>query len=214
MTSTVRARFAIVACLATSVTALSCAAAPVNPGTAGATPSTTPSAPAPATDAARCRQVLASAAANPPLYAAGTTWNQPAACLGVRADSTRWSTNWFNSANLPGRTDATQRGAIDLAFDEYSTPVYDARDATANQPFFVTGWGPGDNMGSTRTIPWNPSWRPAGGADQEMIIVDRTTGHEWGLWGLQQDNWSSCLTLANLAGGYRPGKLDELIRRK
>mgnify|MGYP000747623160 CR=1 FL=1 len=63
----------------------------------------------------------------------------------------------------------------------------------------------GDNLGAQRTIPWNPSWLPANGNDLELLILDRTTGREWGLWGYQKYNWSSCLTLANLAAGYRPG---------
>jgi len=204
MSTNLRARHVVATCLALAIITVGCGAlSGANPTTG--TPSTTPTTATPADEAARCRQLRDAAAANPPLYAADTTWNLPASCLGVRADSARWSTTWFESATLPGRTDPTKRGAIDISFDEYSTPVYDAADATGWQPFFITGWGHGDNLGAQRTIPWNPAWTPAAGNDLEMVIVDRTTGREWGLWGVQKTNWSSCLTVANLAGGFRPG---------
>lgn len=207
MTTTKRARLVLATCLAMTVTSVSCSAiAGSGSSGPGAPPSTTPVAPTPPTaDAARCRDLTTAATANPPLYAPDATWNRPVACLGARADSAGWSTRWFEYASLPGRTDATKRGAIDIAFDEYSTPVYETTDATGWVTVFITGWGHGDNLGAQRTIPWNPSWTPAAGNDLELIIVDRASGTEWGLWGVQKTNWSSCLTLANLAGGYRPG---------
>jgi hypothetical protein len=142
MTSTLRtSRLVVLACLATSLTALSCSAMPSS-SISRTSPTTSPAAAAPATtDAAKCAQSKAIAAANPPLYASSTTWNQPAACLSTRADSAHWADNWFNYATVPGRTDASKRGAIDIAFDEYSTPIYDAAEATGNTAVFITGWG-------------------------------------------------------------------------
>ena len=201
MTTTSRPRLVFAAFLAATVT-VGCSAA-VPDTTAPAPSGTTPANPT--SDAARCRQLQAAAAANPPVFDAAATWNQPAVCLGTRSDSARWAHNWFNYATVPGRTDPSKRGAIDVAFDEYSTPVYDAADATGQAAVFITGWGHGDNLGTQRTIPWNPSWLAANGNDLELLILDRTTGREWGLWGFQKYNWSSCLTLANLAAGYRPG---------
>ena len=152
-----------------------------------------------------CDLAREKAATNPPFFAATTSWNVPVACLDDRADSSRWAHNWFNSATYLGRIDPTQRGAIDIAFDEYSTPIYNAAEATGNHRFFLTWWGHGDNLGAERTIPWNPAWRPAPGNDGEMLIVDHTTGREWGLWGVQPVNWSGCLTIGNLLAGYQPG---------
>ena len=77
--------------------------------------------------------------------------------------------------------------------------------ATTTVKVFIASWGYGTNMGTNPTIPWNPKWEPASGNDMEMIILDRATGKEWGLWGVQKVNWSTCLTLDNLLKGYRGG---------
>ena len=144
MTTTSRPRLVFAAFLAATVTVGCSAAVPdtTAPAPSGTTPANPPS------DAARCRQLQAAAAANPPVFDAAATWNQPAVCLGTRSDSARWAHNWFNYATVPGRTDPSKRGAIDVAFDEYSTPVYDAADATGQAAVFITGWGHGDNLGA------------------------------------------------------------------
>ncbi|MFN8052671.1 MAG: hypothetical protein U0Q22_14585 [Acidimicrobiales bacterium] len=171
---------------------------------------TAPSAPAAdvaalAANPMRCRQVRALSTQNPPLYAATTSWNIPAACVPTKADSPRWASNWFSFANVPGRTDPKRRGEIDIAFDEYSTPIYQLADATQTVRVFTTSWGYGDNL-TDNLLPWNPAWEPAAGNDHEMIIVDPATGREWTLWGVMKDNWTTCATIANLALGYHPGQ--------
>jgi len=122
-----------------------------------------------------------------------------------RADSARWATNWFNNANLPGRTNPAERGAINVSFDAYSSPVYSTEDATTTVRVFTASWGYPHNLGADNSVPWNPSWEPANGNDHEMIITDPDTGREWGLWGVQKLNWSSCITLENILAGWRPG---------
>jgi hypothetical protein len=172
-----------------------------------APPATTTTVPdtAQPTNALRCSQLRAAAAANPPRFAASSTFNQPSTCFGERADSDRWSSNWFRNATYPGRTDPSKRGRIAVAFDAYSMPVYYTDDATTTVRVFTTGWAYGHNLGSNNVIPWNPSWEPASGNDMEMVILDRDTGTEWNLWGVQKVNWSSCFTLDNLLAGWRAG---------
>jgi len=92
-----------------------------------------------------------------------------------------------------------------VAFDAYSTPVYSTDDATTTVRIYTAGWGYGSNLGANNSIPWNPTWEPAAGSDLEMIITDPRTGTEWGLWGVQKINWSSCFTLENLLAGWRAG---------
>jgi len=123
----------------------------------------------------------------------------------VHPESDKWSSTWFRNANYPGRTDPSKRGKIGVSFDAYSTPVYYTEDATTFVKVFGAGWGYGVNLGNNNTIPWNPAWEPAAGNDMELVIVDRATGTEWGLWGLQKINWTSCFTLENLFGGWRAG---------
>ena len=152
----------------------------------------------------RCAQVRAQSDANPPLYSETTSWNIPAACQPTKSDSAHWAANWFSYANVPGRTDSNRRGEIDIAFDEYSTPIYQMADATQTIRVFTTSWGYGDNL-VDNVLPWNPSWEPAAGNDHEMIIVDPSTGREWTLWGVMKENWTTCATIGNLALGYHPG---------
>ena len=195
---------------ATPTTVLPTTAAPTVPPTPAAPTTAAPTTVAPTTSAppisgSLCAQLTAQARSNPARYATTTTFNRPAACLGVRSDSADWATRWFRNANYPGRADATQRGHINVSFDAYSTPVYSAADATTTIKVFGAGWAYGVNLGNNNTIPWNPNWEPAPGNDQEMAIVDPATGAEWGLWGVQKVNWTSCLTLSNLLAGWRAG---------
>lgn len=201
MLPTARTGLAIVACSMASVFVAGCAVTP----TRASAPTTQPSAAPDPNAATRCAQLKQAATANPALYSPDTYWNVPAACHETRGDSARWSDNWFNYATVAGRTDATRRGAIDIAFDEYSTPIYSVADATTNARVFISSWGHGDNLTGDRTIPWNPAWRPAAGNDGELIIVDPATGREWGLWSVQTSNWMACMTIANITGGYQPG---------
>ncbi|MEZ5322452.1 MAG: hypothetical protein R2698_10335 [Microthrixaceae bacterium] len=153
----------------------------------------------------RCAADKASARQNPPQFSPDSVFNQPASCLGVRADSAAWSRRWFDNANLPGRTDPSQRGRITVSFDAYSTPIYYTDDATTTIRVYIASWGWPSNVSDGDSIPWNPDWQPAAGSDMEMVIIDRATGRQWGLWGVQKVNWSTCLTLGNLFAGYRGG---------
>lgn len=194
--------------LAPTTSAPSTTATP-RPATTSPAPTTTVAPPVapngPTTDADRCAQLRQQATLNPARFHPSSTFNQPAACIGVRADSAKWSSTWFNFANYPSRTDASKRGHISVAFDAYSTPVYSTEDATTTVRVFTPSWGWGHNLGANNVIPWNPSWEPAAGNDLEMMIVNPTTGVEYGLWLVQKVNWSSCFTLENLLAGWRAG---------
>jgi len=189
---------------ATTATPTTATPTTVAPPTTGA-PTTTPPTTAPVS-ASLCQRLTDQARSNPARYAASTTFNRPAACLGVRADSATWSSKWFRFANYPGRTDASKRGHISVSFDAYSTPVYSTEDATTTIKVFGAGWAYGVELGNNNTIPWNPTWEPAPGNDMEMVIVDPTTSTEWGLWGVQKVNWTSCFTLENLLAGLKAAK--------
>lgn len=154
----------------------------------------------------RCAEVRARQRSNPPLYSETSIFNTPAACLELHPQSQSWASRWFNFANYPGRTDPAQRGAIDVAFDDYSTPIYDAADATGWIKVYHPSWAWASDLGPDSMIPWNPSWRPAPGNDHEMTIVDHHNGIEWGLWGVMIDNPTECWTLENFAKGYRIGQ--------
>lgn len=171
------------------------------------TTTTSPVVPNPTTpaDAHLCNHLKQLATQNPARFNPSSTFNTPAACLGTREDSAKWAANWYRNATYPGRTDPSRRGEINVSFDAYSNPVYYTDEATTQIRVFISTWGWGHNLGSNNWIPWNPSWEPAAGNDMEMIILDRETGREWDLWGVQKINWTTCFTLENLLNGYRPG---------
>ncbi|NLA35809.1 MAG: hypothetical protein GX868_08980, partial [Actinobacteria bacterium] len=152
----------------------------------------------------RCDQVRARARTNPALFSETSIFNTPAACLSLHPESNNWASRWFNYANLPGRTDPTRRGELDIAFDAYSTPIYDAAEATTTIKVFHPAWAWASGLGPDSTIPWNPSWKPAAGNDAEMTIVDFRTGKEWGLWGVMLTNTTGCWTIENVLKGYNP----------
>lgn len=154
-------------------------------------------------NAERCAQVRARARSNPPLYSDTSIFNTPASCLDLHPESAGWAERWFNFANLPGRTDPTRRGELDIAFDAYSTPIYDAAEATTTMRVFHPNWAWQSDLGPTGTVPWNPAWKPAPGNDAEMTIVDSVTGKEWALWGVMTSNKTGCWTVENLLHGYR-----------
>lgn len=154
---------------------------------------------------ARCATMQDEARRNPARFSPTTPFNIPAACLELHPESANWASTWYEHGNLPGRTDPRQRGDLRIAFDAYSTAVYYADQATTTINVYTAGWSYGYDLENGRSIPWNPSWRPASGTDGEMIILDRTTGKEIELWGVQTSNFSECLTLGNILAGFRPG---------
>ena len=179
----------------------------VAPSTTVVPSTTAPTAPAPSTTAAltQCDRLRAEAAGSGVrFYAATTTWTLPASCFGTRSDSARWAANWFNNSNRAAYLgDATQRGHMTIGLSDYSDPIYNASDATYRVRVYTSAYS--HNLGSDNSIPWNPSWEPSAGNDHEMIIVDRATGREWGLWLVQKVNYTGCFNWANLLAGYQPG---------
>ena len=187
---------------------------PAQSGSPAPTPSTPLPEPEPAqptafgglvANAERCERIRTQARSNPPLFSETSIFNTPAACLALHPDSESWAERWFNYANLPGRTDPKRRGELDIAFDAYATPIYDAAEATGTIKVFHPAWAWKSDVGPSGTIPWNPAWRPAPGNDAELTIVDYTTGMEWGLWGVMLTNTTGCWTVENFLNGYRDG---------
>ena len=111
--------------------------------------------------------------------------NQPVSCLDDAPDGSTWATRWFNYgrkdlfANPSDPALQHKRGEIIVSFREYSSPIYDAAEATGTRRIFNSHnyWDDG-----YVTVPWNPAWKPSANTDAEMIIVDKASGKEWGIW--------------------------------
>lgn len=79
------------------------------------------------------------------------------------------------------------RGTVDVSFNDYSVPIYDAAATTTTVRVFQAGFAqtlgiPFIGIAIGDSIPWNPSWRPGTGNDRIMSVIDHTTGRTWELW--------------------------------
>ncbi len=120
-------------------------------------------------------------------------WNVPVAQILRHPDSQEYVRRlWFEASDRPGN--------INLSFDEYTYPVYDARKALRNYAV-VTKWKTPETVTS---VPWNPEWKPASGSDGQAIVLDPSTGTEWDLFQVQFDGTTVSATNANkVPGDYR-----------
>jgi lipopolysaccharide/colanic/teichoic acid biosynthesis glycosyltransferase len=126
-------------------------------------------------------------------FAQDALWNVPASQLVRHAQSSELARRlWFEAPSRPGD--------FNLSFEEYTYPVYDARQATGTYPVLTDR--PGNLSGSV--IPWNPAWSPAQGTDAQVIVLDPPTGREWDLWQTRFDGRAVRATNGNLVpGDYR-----------
>lgn len=104
-------------------------------------------------------------------------WNVPVARLRQHPDSD------YLVDRLWRESPSNRPGNFNLGFDEYTYPVYYARDATGMFPIKIDN---GAEL-SGENIPWNPVWRPAAGSDAQVIILDPEFGIEWDLWQVRFD---------------------------
>jgi hypothetical protein len=113
-------------------------------------------------------------------------WNVPVADLPRHPNGAEYVRRlWENGSDRPGNFNAV--------FDEYTYPVYDARNATGIFPI-ETEW---ESNLDGQTIPWNPSWQAASGTDAQVIVLDPEKGIEWDLWQVAFDGRKVTATNAN-----------------
>gem|GEM_PF-851501 len=175
-------------------------------------------------------------------FGPNAAWNVPACALPKWSRSDDWvnrlASHAMADANLgykipkPGENPVkmtkldfgTEFGLIDKESqnNDYSAPLYDARQATqqvrirlkrsyAGYNANIGGdWLDGPNYDWNATVPWNPAWRPASGNDAGLVILDPPTGREWYLWAVARadmpspwNNTSECtFDINNLVRGY------------
>lgn len=126
------------------------------------------------------------------------TWNRPVAELGTHARSADFSHRCYLYCSTDGP------GKIATYFDDYSQPVYDIRTATTTIKVYRTNFGVVGSIANGASIPWNPSWRPGGGNDAIMILLNPDTGREIDLWTTYlpgDSRQTTCITADNFAAG-------------
>ncbi len=109
---------------------------------------------------------------------------------------TEWSP--WNTPIVDPVRDSSLRGRLPVLDDpltsdptQYTYPVYEVRAAAAGRPVRLDGWysdvGAGGaslrlQRGTTVQIPVPPNARPASGSDGQIVLLDPSTGDEWGAW--------------------------------
>jgi hypothetical protein len=118
-------------------------------------------------------------------------WNIPVSKLQRHPNPQLYIPKLWNNAP------ADHPGNFNLSFEEYTYPVYSARDATEIVSVRLT-------KGSRLSVPWNTAWRPAAGSDAQVIILDPDRGIEWDLWQVRYENGEVVATKGSrVAGDYR-----------
>jgi hypothetical protein len=128
-------------------------------------------------------------------YAPGSPWNRPI------GRSPRYDPQSdFHLAALDGALTSDPRS--------YTFPVYEVTSRTPTQPVSLSGWFSHTSAGGKRLrntqgavvqVPIPASARPAAGSDGQIIVVNRSTGEEWGFWRAERragGGWSA-------TNGYR-----------
>lgn len=101
-----------------------------------------------------------------------------------------------------GNPTETQRYAV--FFGDYSMPVYDATTAHTTRAVYQANYGFKGNLPAGAEVPWNDSWKQAGGNDGDLLIIDPETGRDWELFAVSGRNTTPCLSPENLAAGFNP----------
>lgn len=128
-------------------------------------------------------------------FADNASWNQTAAQLGKATNLQTYADRLFQY----GGVNQTTAGDLRTRFTDYSVPIWDAREATTTVRVFQETAQQSNidfRVPNGSQIPWNPTWKPAGGVDAAMAIVHPTTGFTYEFWRV---NKGSCL-----GGGYNP----------
>lgn len=100
-------------------------------------------------------------------------WNRPVAGLPRHPRSADYAAKVWAP---PGGT----AGNINLTFDTFTYPVYDA--AAARRPYTVRlAAGASGNLDG-QPVPWDPEWLGSSGSDGQAIVLDAAAGREWDLW--------------------------------
>lgn len=139
-----------------------------------------------------------------------STWTTPVSSL-VRTDRD-WASRLFKYGSL-GTSGAAGQWQMDFGFGpwDYSIPVYDiAKVATTPRRVFKKSSFPGAwNIGNGTTIPWSDTFKPSGGSDGFMVVIDSRTGQEWDFWNVSfpgystpSNNSGGCFSLDNIFAGF------------
>lgn len=114
-------------------------------------------------------------------------------CRAPYSASSPWNTPIGPSPayGSPGAIRKAAIGTLSSDPTQYTFPVYEVDSRARRQPVRLAGWysdvsGEGRRLRTTRgttvNIPVPDGAVPAAGSDAQIVVVDRETGDEWGIW--------------------------------
>jgi RTX calcium-binding nonapeptide repeat (4 copies) len=118
-------------------------------------------------------------------------------CRAPYSESSPWNTA-IGPSPAYGSQDAISNAAIGTISSDptqYTFPVFEVDSGGRRQPVRLAGWysdvsAEGRRLrisrGRTVDIPIPDGAAPAAGSDAQIVVVDRETGDEWGLWRAEQ----------------------------
>lgn len=163
-------------------------------------PSPPPTTSAPPTTARATTTPPRSLPATRRYFADSASWNQPAATFGESTTLAPYALRWWNYAGGGGTP-----GDVDVAFDAYSIPIYQATASTTTARVYQTNatsmlYPFGVPAGTA--VPWNPTWKAGSENDAILAVVDGD--HVWEIAGVGQLA-VNCLNPGNLiVAGQHP----------
>lgn len=152
-------------------------------------------------------------------------WNQPVCNLARHPKSADYAERFYKWGPLnDGSPDSAYRyGRLKLGVDKdsndrsgFSQPVYYAENATTEKRIYSGTYSSNLDGASGLTneqkhfpdtkIPWNPAWKSSSGGDNQMIILDRSNGRIYELFGIQD----ACLFSGRICTGHVEVGRDEI----
>lgn len=162
-------------------------------------------------------------------FSDSASWNKTVYEMGLSDQFDDYPQRLFNYAGASGWDNptlaygfnATKRGQYNLAFRDYSVPIYDKSTATTTRKMYWAGFAfPAANtyvcngagvapctgaqtkiqMPVATDIPWNPNWKFGTGYDRIMSVVDYKTGEVWEYWGTDL-NGTQCTIFGDTGSG-------------
>lgn len=159
------------------------------------------------------------------------SWNKTASELGISTSFNEYIGRMFNYGGASGWDNpvlgigftASSRGQYNMAFRDYSIPIYDAAEQTTTRKLYWAAWAfPYDNYyecngkgvapctgNQTRIqtpvamdLPWNPNWKPGTGNDRMMMVINYKTGEAWTYYGTNLDSRQCTIFGDNGSGNW------------
>lgn len=136
------------------------------------------------------------------------SWDEvPADTIRSSPRSDDWCQRLFNFGDLETLASVTINVGLEKESQyDWSIPIWDASLATGERRVFLDPRYSGSfRLQIGEKIPWSSKFKPSGGTDHHMVIIDKEKGIEWDFWAFSKNGSPVCLlNYSNLRAGYVP----------